>query len=72
MKFLKLYAIVLPLCLAFVFFGGWMLFDFNRHWYVATAACAFLLTAAVRAFSAQEERLEQLEKRLRELEGTGE
>lgn len=39
-----------------------MLFDFRHRWYVATAACAFIIAVVVSLFVAQEERIEQLEK----------
>ena len=68
MKFLKTYAAILVVCYIFVFFGGWMLFDFRHRWYVATAACAFIIAVVVSLFVAQEERIEQLKKRITELE----
>ncbi|MBR1691055.1 MAG: hypothetical protein IJ713_09845 [Oscillibacter sp.] len=68
MKFVKKYAIILILCYVFVFFGGWMLFDFTKRFWVATAACAFVITVVVSIFSAQEDRIEQLEKRVQTLE----
>jgi preprotein translocase subunit SecF len=68
MKFIKTYAITLVLCFIFVFFGGWMLFDFSNHFYVAVAACAFIIAVILSIFIAQEERIEQLEKRVKELE----
>ncbi len=43
MKFIKTYAMTLVLCYIFVFFGGWMLFDFSKRYFVATAACAFII-----------------------------
>lgn len=69
MKFIKTYAITLILCFIFVFFGGWMLFDFSERHFVATAACAFIIAVVASVFSAQEERIEQLEKRVKELDG---
>ena len=68
MKFIKLYGIILVFCYVFVFFGGWMLFDFSNRLYLAVAACAFLLAAVVAAFVSQEERIARLEKRVEELE----
>lgn len=68
MRFLKVYAATLVLSFLFVFVGGWMLFDFGARCYVATAACAFLLAAVVTAFLAQAEKIEALEKRVKELE----
>ncbi len=68
MKFIKIYGIILISCYVFVFFGGWMLFDFSNRFYLAVAACAFILSAVVAAFVSQEERIAQLEKRVKELE----
>lgn len=71
MKFVKTCLATLVLCFLFAFFGGWMLFDFSRRYYVATAACALIIAAVVSAFLAQEEKIEQLEKRVKELEEKG-
>ena len=68
MKFFKVFVIVLVLSYIFVFFGGWMLFDFHSRFWLTTAVCAFIVAVIVSAFAAQEERIEGLEKRIRELE----
>ena len=68
MKFIKTYAIALVSCYVFVFLGCWMLFDFSKRFFVATAACAFIIAVVVSIFMAQEERIDQLEKRVKELE----
>ena len=69
MKFIKNFVLILVLCYVFVFFGGWMLFDFGKRFYVATAACAFVIAVIASAFLAHDEKIEQLEKRVKELEG---
>jgi hypothetical protein len=71
MKFIKTYAMILVLCYIFVLFGGWMLFDFSKHPYVAITACAFIMAVVASVFMKQEERIEQLEKRVKELEEKG-
>lgn len=68
MKFIKIYVATLILCYVFVFFGGWMLFDFSRHYLIATAACAFVIAVLVSVLYAQEERIAQLEQRVKALE----
>lgn len=68
MKFLKTYAIILILSFAFVFFGGWQLFDFRERFWLATAACAFVLAVIASVFEAQGEKIDQLEKRVKDLE----
>lgn len=68
MKFIKTYAMTLVACCIFVFFGGWMFFDFSKRYFVATAACAFIIAVVASIFIAQEERIDQLEKKVKELE----
>ena len=52
----------------FVFFGGWQLFDFNNRFFIAIASCAFIIAVIASILFSQEERIEQLEKRVKELE----
>lgn len=68
MKFIKTYATTLVLCNIFLFFGGWMLFDFNNRYFLATAACAFIIAVIISVFVSQDEKIEQLENRVKELE----
>lgn len=68
MKFLKIYAAILVVCFIFAFFGGWMLFDFSINYYVTTAVYAFVITVVLTIFLSQEEKIEQLEERVRKLE----
>ena len=68
MKFFKVFVIVLVLSYVLVFFGGWRLFDFHNRLWLATAVCAFIAAAIVSAFVTQEEKIEELEKRIKELE----
>lgn len=68
MKFVKIYAVTLVMCYIFAFFGGLMLFDFSKRFYVATAAYAFIIAGIISAFIAQDKKIEQLEKRVKELE----
>ena len=68
MKFLETFGIVLVICFVFAFFGGWLLFDINYNYYVATAALAFVIAVIVFAFVSLDEKVRQLEKRVSELE----
>ena len=68
MRFIKTYAVTLVLSYVFVFFGGWMLFDFSKRFYIATAACALIIALVITAFIAQEEKIEKLEERIKVLE----
>lgn len=47
-----------------------MLLDFDHRPYTATAACAFLIAVVIVLFVSLEEKMEQLEKRVKELEET--
>ena len=67
-RFLQTFAICLVLVEVFIFFGGWQLFDFNRHWFLAGASTAFVLAVFISVWLSQEDRLEALEKRIKELE----
>ena len=68
MKFVKIYGITLVLSCVFMLLGGWMLFDFGRRFYLATAVCAFLLAAVIYVLVMLNGKIEELEKRLRAFE----
>ena len=42
-RFLSTFGICLALVEAFIFFGGYQLFDFSRRWYLAGASIALVL-----------------------------
>ena len=67
-RFLKTFAVCLILVELFLAFGGWMLFDFNRHYFLAGASVAFLLAVLIGIWLSQEDRIEQLERRIDALE----
>ena len=52
---------------AFIVCGGWMLFDFSRHWFLTGASIALLLSIFISLWVSQEERIDALEKRVRDL-----
>ena len=64
-RFLSTFGICLALVEAFLFFGGYQLFDFSRRWYLAGASIALVLAVIL---VHQNDRLEALEKRTRQLE----
>lgn len=66
--FLQTFAMTLIVVEVFLFFGGYMLFDFSRSYYGAGAACAFLLALLLHGFLTQASKIEELEKRIQELE----
>ena len=68
-KFLMTFFICLVLVYVFMFFGGSVLLDLSRHFYAFLVFVALILAVLISAFAAQSEKLEALEKRVRELEG---
>lgn len=68
MKFLKTYGACLVVSEAFLFLGGYMLFDFQRHPFRAFAVIAFLAAVLLSVWLSQEDRIEALEKRIQALE----
>lgn len=67
-KFLSTFAICLVLVESFIFFGGWQLFDFSRHWFLAGGAIALILAVLASVWESQDQRLSALEERIKELE----
>ena len=68
MRFLKIYLATLVLVSIFMFFGGYTLFNFREHFWLAIAACAFIIAVLVSVFISQDERIEQLEAKIKEIE----
>lgn len=64
-KFLQLFIICLVLEQVFMFFGGWRLF---QNWFSASVFIALVLAISIRIWLSQEDRLEAMEKRIKELE----
>lgn len=68
MKFIKVFVPVLIMCFLFTFFGGWGLFDFGGGIYVTAAVVSLMLALIIYAFLMQNDKIERLEKRVKELE----
>ncbi len=68
MRFLKTYGMCLAASEIFLLLGGYMLFDFQRHPFLAFASIAFLAAVLISVWLAQEERIDALEKRIQDLE----
>ena len=68
MKFLKVFVPVLVLCFLFAFFGGWQLLNVSGGIYITAAIAALVISLVVFAFLVQDEKIEKLEKRVKELE----
>ena len=67
-RFLSTFGICLALVEAFIFFGGYQLFDFTRRWYLAGASVALVLAVLISLLLMQSDRMEALEKRVKALE----
>ncbi len=67
-KFIQIMLVTIITAECFVFFGGYMLFDFSKRFFTATAAVAFLLSVVICAFEEQNEKISKLEKRIALLE----
>ena len=67
-KFIQTYVIVLIIMECFLFFGGYMLFDFRQRFYIAGAVSALVIAIIISAFITQSEKIEELEKRIQTLE----
>ena len=65
MRFVKVYLVTLFFCLAFVFFGGHLLF---HAWYTVAAVCALPIGITATILLSQSDRIDRLEERLRKLE----
>lgn len=67
-KFIHIMLVTIITAECFVFFGGYMLFDFSKRFFTATAAVAFLLSVVIYAFEEQNEKISKLENRISLLE----
>ena len=67
-RFLQIYAGVRTFSLVSLYFGGSALFAFQRHFFAAGAACAFIAALVFSAFLSLTEKIEALEERVRALE----
>ncbi len=67
-KFIQIMLVTIITAECFVFFGGYMLFDFSKRFFTATAAVAFLLSVVIYAFEEQNEKISKLENRISLLE----
>ena len=67
-EFFKTFAIILVFSYVFVFFGGYLLFDFSRNFYLALGTCAFVFSAFVYALVRLSDRIEILEDKLKTFE----
>lgn len=68
MTFLKIFMITLWFFGIFTFFGGLTLFDFSGHPFLAPILISLIISVFVSVFCSQAQRIEQLEKRVEELE----
>ena len=67
-KFVQILLMTLVVVECFLFFGGYAVFDFSRRYYTAGAACSFIISLILYGFLVQAEKIEELEKRIQEIE----
>lgn len=66
--FIKTFLIVAILLFVFLFFGGYLLFDFSKHFWLAALNCAFIASIIIYVLCKQAEKIEELEKRIKDIE----
>lgn len=69
MNFLKNFVVTLFLCFIFLMLGSGLLFNLEKLFWVAVVAFAFLIAAVVSAFELRDEKIRQLEEKIKNLEG---
>ena len=67
-RFAAMFLAVLLMVEAFLFFGGHMLFDFAKRPYLTGTVIALIIAVIVQAFVELDEKINQLTKRVKELE----
>ena len=68
MRFFKIYLCVIIFMFLFVFLGGWNLFDFKTKPYLVMLVVSFIISIVISVFMEQEDKIDELEKRIKELE----
>ena len=68
-RFIQTFFMCFVFMAMFFFFGGFNLFYFSQHPYRTAASIAFLMAVLICVWISQEERVDELERRIRELEG---
>lgn len=68
-RFIQTFFMCFVFMAMFFFFGGFHLFYFSQHPYRTAASIAFLMAVLICVWISQEERVDELERRIRELEG---
>lgn len=67
-RFFQIYIIIALFFWLFSFLGGHVIFDFNDHFWIALLASSFIIALVINAYICQADKIEQLEKRVEELE----
>ena len=68
MRFFKIYLCVIIFMFLFVFLGGWNLFDFKTKPYLVMLVVSFIISIVISVFMEQEDKIDELGKRIKELE----
>ena len=69
-SFLQTFFIILSVGFIFIFLGGYILFDFSRHFYLALTFSSLLIALLITVLYNQSEKIEKLEERIKALEET--
>ena len=67
-RFAAMFGAVLIMVETFLVFGGYVLFDFSRRPYLTGVAIALIIAVIAQVFVEQDEKINQLSQRVRELE----
>lgn len=67
-RFAAMFLAILIVVETFLFFGGYMLFDFAKRPYLTGAMIALIIAVIAQLFVEQDEKITALQKRVRELE----
>lgn len=67
-NFLLTFVIVLIILFVIMFFGGFVLFDFSGHFWLACVSVSFIAALVIYGLMRQAEKIEELEKRLADIE----
>ena len=67
-RFAAMFGAVLIMVESFLLFGGYVLFDFSKRPYLTGAMIALLIAVIAQVFVEQDEKINRLSQRVRELE----
>lgn len=69
-EFLITFIMILILLVVFFLFGGFVIFDFQRNFWLAIFFCALIISFVINSFIRLTLRVEELESKLNEIESS--